>query len=81
MSIPFIATTKARAEALIAILNQRVEFANGEYSTPDYKATKRGWGWAIYQTPHYYEGTAHRPLPGLLPLADWHGAAIQEAAV
>jgi len=81
MSTPFIATTKAQAEALVVILDQRVELAHGEYSTPDYKVSKQGAGWAIHQTPHYYEGTINRPAPGLLPLEDWHAAAIEEAAV
>ena len=81
MSTPFIATTKAQAKALIAILDRQVMLAHGEYSRPDYKAVKHGGVWAIHQTPHYYEGTINRPAPGLLPLEDWHAAAIEEAAL
>lgn len=81
MSTPYTSSTKSEAEALIATLDQRAELAHGEYSTPDYKVVQRGGVWAIHQTPHYYEGTINRPLPGLLPLEDWHAAAIQEAAV
>lgn len=81
MTTPYTASTKAEAEALIAILDQRAELAHGEYSTPDCKPVQRGGVWCIHQTPHYYEGTINRPLPGLLPREDWHAAAIQEVSV